>query len=332
LPGVRQAALVTLLPYSNTIETRRIAPAEAPLSSDPKAPPPGADGVFSAITPDFFDATGMHVLQGRTFTAVEAENRTAPPVAIIDSQMARELFPNGNALGRRVRYTTPPTDGTPAEMEIVGIVSAHRQQPRVGEADSRLYVPLAHSSGLSVFVVARCAVDQRPFVAAIMSALRKDLRAFDPDLPVLRLIPYADLVDSNFNLWGIRLGAVMFGAFGGIALLLAVVGVYGVKSYAVARRTHEIGIRMALGAMPANVFALIMKQGARQTAFAVLTGVVLSLLVGKALAGMLFNVSPADPLVLGAAVTLLSATALLACYLPARRATKISPMMALRSE
>jgi putative ABC transport system permease protein len=114
--------------------------------------------------------------------------------------------------------------------------------------------------------------------------------------------------------------------------LLAVVGVYGVKSYAVARRTHEIGIRMALGAMPADVFALIMKQGAQQTAFAVLTGVVLSLLVGKALAGMLFNVSPADPLVLGTAITLLSATALLACYLPARRATRISPTQALRSE
>jgi predicted permease len=332
LPGVRQAALVTLLPYSNTIETRRIAPAETPLASDPKAPQPGADGVFSAITPDFFDAAGVRLLQGRTFTVVEAENRMAPPVAIIDSRMARELFPNGNALGRRVRYTTPPTDGTPAEMEIVGIVSAHRQQPRVGEADSRLYVPLAHSSSQSTFVVARCAVDQRQFVTATMGALRKDLRAFDPDLPVLRLIPYADLVDGNFNLWGIRLGAVMFGAFGGIALLLAVVGVYGVKSYAVARRTREIGIRMALGAMPADVFALIMKQGARQTAFAVLIGVVLSLLVGKALSGMLFDVSPADPLVLGTAITLLSATALLACYLPARRATRISPTEALRSE
>jgi predicted permease len=332
LPGVRQAALATLLPYSNTLETRRIAPAETPLSSDPKAPQPGADGVFSAITPDFFEATGVRLLQGRTFTAVEAENRAAPPVAIIDSRMAKELFPNGNALGRRVRYTTPPTDGTPAEMEIVGIVSAHRQEPRIGEADPRLYVPLAHSSSQSTFVVARCAVDQRAFVAATMSTLRKDLRAFDPDLPVLRLIPYADLVDSNFNLWGIRLGALMFGAFGGIALLLAVVGVYGVKSYAVARRTREIGIRMALGALPMDVFSLIMKQGARQTAFAVLAGVVLSLLLGKALAGMLFNVSPADPLVLGTAITVLAGSALLACYLPARRATKISPTQALRTE
>ena len=124
----------------------------------------------------------------------------------------------------------------------------------------------------------------------------------------------------------------MFGTFGGIALLLAVVGVYGVKAYTVARRTREIGIRMALGAMPRDVFALVMTQGARQTAVAVATGTVLSLLVGKALSGMLFNVSPTDPLVLGSAMAILAASALLACYLPARRATQVNPTDALRAE
>jgi ABC-type antimicrobial peptide transport system permease subunit len=130
----------------------------------------------------------------------------------------------------------------------------------------------------------------------------------------------------------VRVGAVMFGAFGGIALLLAVVGVYGVKAYAVARRTREIGIRMALGAMPGDVFALIIKQGALQTALAVLLGIGLSLLIGKILASALFGVSAADPLVLGASIALLAASALLACYLPARRATKVNPTEALRAE
>jgi ABC-type antimicrobial peptide transport system permease subunit len=125
---------------------------------------------------------------------------------------------------------------------------------------------------------------------------------------------------------------LLFATFGGIALLLAVVGVYGVKAYAVARRTREIGIRMALGAVPGDVFSLIMKQGVLQTAVAVVGGIVLSLLAGKALANMLFKVSPADPLVLGAAIAILAAATLLACWLPARRATKVNPTVALRAE
>jgi putative ABC transport system permease protein len=115
-------------------------------------------------------------------------------------------------------------------------------------------------------------------------------------------------------------------------LLLAIVGVYGVKAYAVARRGREIGIRMALGAMPADVFRLVMLQGALQTAVAVAAGTALALLVGKALSSMLFNVSPADPLVMGAAVLVLAGAALLACYLPALRATRVNPTEALRSE
>ena len=158
------------------------------------------------------------------------------------------------------------------------------------------------------------------------------MRRIDPDLPLLGLTPFADVIDGNIGLWVVKLGAVTFGAFGGIALLLAIVGVYGVKAYTVAHRSREIGIRMALGAMPADIFRLIMKQGVLQTAAAVGGGIALSLLAGKALASMLFNVSPADPLVLGAAVIVLAAASLLACYLPARRATRVNPLEALRTE
>jgi ABC-type antimicrobial peptide transport system permease subunit len=178
----------------------------------------------------------------------------------------------------------------------------------------------------------RFANEDRRSVAAATVGLRQTLRAIDPDLPVLRLTPFTHLVEGNLDLWMVRVGAVMFGAFGCIALLLAVVGVYGVKAYAVARRTREIGIRMALGAMPGDVFALIIKQGALQTAFAVLMGTGLSLLVGKILASALFGVSVADPLVLSASIAILAASALLACYLPARRATKVNPTDALRAE
>jgi ABC-type antimicrobial peptide transport system permease subunit len=169
-------------------------------------------------------------------------------------------------------------------------------------------------------------------VSASINPLRRELRTLDPDLPVLKITPYADIVEGNLSLRVLNIGGLMFGAFGAIALALAVVGVYGVKAYAVARRTREIGIRMALGAMPGDIFSLLMKQGVQQTVFAVLAGIVMSLLVGKALSGMLFNVSPRDPLVLGVAIIVLTASALLACYLPARRATKVNPTEALRSE
>jgi ABC-type antimicrobial peptide transport system permease subunit len=143
---------------------------------------------------------------------------------------------------------------------------------------------------------------------------------------------FVDLVERSPNLWIVKLGATLFGAFGAIALILAVVGVYGVKAYAVACRTREIGIRMALGAHRRDVFALIMRQGAMQTALAVAIGLVLSLGAGRVLAKILYQVSPADPLALVSASLMLAAAALLACFLPARRATRVNPMTALRTE
>ena len=137
---------------------------------------------------------------------------------------------------------------------------------------------------------------------------------------------------KSVGLWIVRLGAILFGIFGGIALLLAVVGVYGVKAYAVACRTREIGIRMALGAHRRDVFALIMRQGAMQTALAVVVGLLLSLGAGRVLSQILYEVSPNDPFALIASSVMLAAAALLACFLPARRATRVNPITALRTE
>jgi putative ABC transport system permease protein len=169
-------------------------------------------------------------------------------------------------------------------------------------------------------------------VQGALLGLRTELRQADADLPVLQQLPFTLLLDKSVSLWLVRLGAVMFGVFGGIALLLAVVGVYGVKAYAVERRTREIGIRLALGADRRDVFSLIAMQGLLQTAVSVGLGLALSLLVGQVLSSMLFAVSPADPISLGVAAVLLSAAALFACYLPARRATRVSPLTALRTE
>jgi putative ABC transport system permease protein len=158
------------------------------------------------------------------------------------------------------------------------------------------------------------------------------LRDVDPALPILSIAPFSDLLEKSFGLWVVRLGAALFSVFGGIALLLAVVGVYGVKAYAIACRTREIGIRMALGAHRLDVFALTMRQGALQTALAVVVGLLLSLAAGRVLAQILYEVSPSDPFALVAASVTLASAALLACFLPARRAARINPVEAMRAE
>jgi predicted permease len=334
LPGVRAAAMGTMLPYGNFTNARRIMPASeaAAVKTDPNAPDPGANGLYTAITPGYFDAIGVRLLRGRDFTQAEAENKETPRVAIIDEKMAAKLFPNGDAIGQRIRYTQAPSDGSPAEMEVVGIVNWHRHEVSNEGPQRRLFVPLAHGYNGNVYFHVRLSSPNRKTVAAMIPTVRQALRELDPALPILKMTPFVDLMEKSVSLWIVRLGAVLFGVFGGIALLLAVVGVYGVKSYAVARRTREIGIRMALGAHPRDVFSLIMKQGALQTGFALGIGLFLSLAAGRVLAQILYQVSPADPTALIASSVLLSAAALLACYLPARRATKVSPMTALRTE
>ena len=162
--------------------------------------------------------------------------------------------------------------------------------------------------------------------------MRSALRDIDPDLPLIAIAPWVDLTEQCVGLWIVRLGATLFGAFGGIALLLAVVGVYGVKAYAVACRTREIGIRMALGAHRKDVFALIMRQGVLQTALAVSVGILISLGAGRVLSQILYGVSPSDPFALIISTLMLAGAALLACFLPARRATYVNPIIALRTE
>jgi ABC-type antimicrobial peptide transport system permease subunit len=156
-------------------------------------------------------------------------------------------------------------------------------------------VPLGQRYNADVYLHVRLASTDRRAVLNAIPILRQTLRSVDPDLPILKIVPFTDLIEKNVGLWIVRLGAVLFGVFGGIALLLAVVGVYGVKAYTVARRTREIGIRMALGARRQDVFALIMKQGALQTGFAVVVGLLLALGAGRVLSQILYNVSPADP-------------------------------------
>lgn len=332
LPGVTAAAIGTMLPYADFTTTRRIIRMKDAMPTDPKATDPSANALFTAITPGYFDALGVKLLRGRDFSQTESENKDARRVAIIDEEMAKKLFPKEEAIGQHIRYTNPPKDGAPNDLEIVGVVSKHLHSVAGDTVVARLFVPLAQGYSGQTYLHVRLNVQNRQAVVAMIPTLRQTLREIDSDLPIMQMTPFIDLMEKSPNLWIIKLGALLFGAFGVIALFLAVVGVYGVKAYAVGCRTREIGIRMALGAHRRDVFALIMRQGALQTALAVAVGLALSFVAGRVLSQILYGVSPTDPFVLVASTVLLSLAALLACFLPARRATHVDPITALRTE
>jgi putative ABC transport system permease protein len=342
LPGVKAVGVGTMLPYGNFTNSRRIMSTRSTLSNDPKVPDPGASALWTATTPGYFEAIGVKILRGRDFTQAECENKDGRQVGIIDEEMAKKLFPSEDAIGQHVRYTVPPKDGSPNDIEIVGIVNTHRHDVNNETPLVRLFVPFAQGYTGNVFLHVRLATpatagpsrggQDRQSVAGMIPTVRSMLRGIDPDLPIIQMSPYVDLLDRCVGLWIVKLGATLFGAFGLIALLLAVVGVYGVKAYAVACRTREIGIRMALGAHRKDVFALIMRQGALQTGLAVFVGLLLSLAAGRILAQILYQVSPSDPFALLTSSVMLTMAALLACFIPARRATYVNPITALRTE
>jgi putative ABC transport system permease protein len=332
LPGVTASAIGTMLPYADFTSARRVLRTKDAMPNDPKAPDPSVNSLFTAITPGYCDALGIKLLRGRDFTQNECEDKDSRRVAMIDEEMAKKLFSNEDPIGQHIRYTNPPKDGSPNDIEVVGVVSRHRHSVANDSLICRLFVPLAQGYSGQTYLHVRLNTQDRHAVVAFIPTLRQTLREIDPDLPLLQITAFVDLMERSPNLWIVKMGAIFFGAFGAIALALAVVGVYGVKAYAVACRTREIGIRMALGAHRRDVFALIMRQGAMQTALAVSAGLLLSLGAGRILAKILYEVSPTDPLALITATLMLASAALLACFVPASRATRVNPLTALRTE
>jgi len=334
LPGVESAALTSLLPYNSSITTTRLLPAGAALRpNESHSAVPGAVGIYSSVTSGYFESIGVRIVRGRDFTESETNMLGAGRVCIVDEGMAGKLFPGEDALGRRVRYAERTAKGVSADMEIVGIVNRHchgledRGKPAPG-----VYVPLVQEFNPMLFLTVRSAKQDRPALLQAIGSYRRELHELDPALPILEMVTFPAFMEKNFTLRMMELGAMIFGIFGGIALLLASVGVYGVKAYAVERRTREIGIRIALGANRSDVFSLVMKQGAQQTLVALALGVGLSVLAGHALAAIFFQVKPYDPLALGLSAAILTGATMLACFVPARRATKVSPLTALRAE
>jgi hypothetical protein len=271
----------------------------------------------------------MPMLRGREFTDAEDEPGAGPRIAIADRRLADRLFGAADPVGRQIRMSSHETE-SPDTYTIVGVAPDVRQHLFEDGPMPHIYVPMRMRANtiMNLHVRLGAGVPEAPMLASI----RRELQALDPQLPVLSAETMAIHRDTSLEVWAVRVAATMFSTFGALALLLAAIGVYGLKAYDVARRTREIGIRMALGATSGDVEWMVVREGLRTTVIGVSIGLLLAAGVGKLVSGLLYRVSPFDPATLTIAAAVLSAAALAACYAPARRATRIVPLDALRSE
>ncbi len=333
VPGVESVSMGATIPFGVVSLGRDVQRAgEAP------APPDAAQGTvtvgarYNSIGMDYFRTLGIRVLRGREFNAGEAVTGSAPPAAIVDEVLAKKLWPGQEPLGRQIQFKESAPGKKPRVMEVVGIVKAIRENFSEDSPSPHVYLPFGQGYQSNAHLHLRVSARGRVAEAALMQAVRREVRAVDDRLPVLVLRTLKAHLDASIELWIMRTGAQMFSAFGAVALLLAVIGLYGVKAYMVARRTREIGIRMALGATTGETMRMILKEGLILTMAGVFVGLALALGIGRLLSSMLYEVSGADPVVFAAAPLILSAVSMLACYIPARRASRVDPMVALRYE
>ncbi len=318
LPGVNSAAAVTPLPLgadrlriSFQIDGRPVAAADEPAAE------------FRAVSPGYFHTMGIPLLQGRNFT--ERDDSKAPGVIIINQELARQYFPNENPVGKRMQAEFSIT-GKPQMREIVGVVGNVKSRSLKQEVDPEYYVPLSQGLISTPSIVVKTAAD--PWTIA--GAVRKQIAAMDSELAVFDVKSMDDYVAASLG--QPRFNTLLLGLFASMALLLTAVGLYGVMAYSVAQRTHEIGIRMALGAGRDDVMRMVLRSGLRLTAIGLIIGVLGAAALGRVLASLLYQVKPQDPLTFIAVCGVLVAVGLAATYVPARRAMAVDPMVALRYE
>jgi putative ABC transport system permease protein len=320
LPGVESASAANALPLG-------VMGFGAPVEIEGRPTPPDEGPTFvtnQLVGLDYLRTMGTRLVRGRDFTAWDTVR--APRVAIINERMARSFFPNEDPLGKRLRVLAPRIGEPSAPFcEIVGV--AQDMTFQLGENPGpAVYRPLAQQSSQWLTLVVHTKGDPKAQIAAVRSAVQ----AIDENLPAQELKTLEEIVALQF--WPARMLAGLLAALGSVGLLLASVGVYGVMSYAVAQRTREIGVRMALGAQSRDVLKLVVGQGLGLAFAGAAIGLALSAVATRSLASLLYGVSATDPATFACVALFLIGVALLACYLPARRATKVDPLAALRRD
>ena len=320
VPGVRSAALVMNLPLSGSNMNRGFQVEGRP---EPK-PDENITVDYQVISPGYFSTMQVPLVRGRAFT--DADNEGAPRVAIVNDVMARKYFPGEDAIGKRIAFGDAEKEDS--WRTIVGIAGDVRHESIDEPPFPGAYTPYRQDreSWSRMGLVLRAEAD----AGLLASVLRKEVMAVDPDQPVSNIQTMEQLMAASIT--RPRFVMLLLGLLSLIALVLAAVGIYGLMSYSIVERTHEIGIRMALGAQEADVLRMVVGQGLKLIAVGLFIGVAGAFLLTRLMSSLLYGVSAVDPLTFGAVSLLLTLVALLACYVPARRATRVDPMVALRYE
>ncbi|HJN43162.1 MAG: ABC transporter permease [Vicinamibacterales bacterium] len=298
----------------------------------------GADGaerrsaLYTIVGRDYFRSLGLSMLRGREFTAAEAMADTPPAVAIVDETLAQALWPNSDPLGQQIRFREGATGQLSDLLLVVGLAPGRRNEIFDQQPTPHVYVPFGWQYRGNMNIHVRLAAGGRGAAQSMLQTVRREVRAFDERLPVLSLKTLEDFRADSPSIWAVQAGASVFTTFGALALFLAVIGLYGVKAYVVSRRTREIGIRMALGAGRGDVLWLVLREGLVLALAGLCVGLLLSIGTARLLDSLLYEVSTFDPVVFILSPLLHAGSALLASYLPARRATRVLPMVALRHE
>jgi predicted permease len=317
IPGVEAAGLTNFLPLSGWSGGLRFEiEGEAPrlTSEQPVAS-------FHVASDDYFRSMGIPIVRGRAFTARDTPD--APPVVIVDEALARRFFAGQDPVGRRLMLTSS-AGRTP--VEIVGLAGDVRAHGLEEPVEGGIYLPIRQQPTPLLGITLRTNLDPR----SLAGPMRAAVWAVDPEQPVTYVMPMADLVSESLTFR--RAGMLLAAGFGALALLLAAMGIYGVLSYAVSRRTRELGVRMALGATPTGIARLVVREGVVTTAVGVALGLAAAAALTRFLESLLFEVRPGDPLTYTAVAGVLLLTALAATWLPARRATRVDPLVAIRAE
>jgi predicted permease len=318
VPGVRAAALTQSLPIDGSRWNSVFVVADKPVP--PRAELPSA--AFTPVSAGFFRAMGIRLLKGRAFTEADADGK--PTVTVVNETMARRFWPGEDPIGKRLKQGWPE-DQTPWR-EVVGVVADVKTNGVDRQTPLQAYLPLAQRPANSVALVVRASGNP----LSLATAAERAVHEVDKDLPVSDARSMDQLMSGAIARQRLTLALLL--GFGLLALVLAAVGIYGVISYSVSLRTHEFGVRMALGARAGDVVRLVIGQGLRLTLAGVALGLLCAFGLTRWMESLLFGVRATDPLTFAVITVLLTAIALLACYLPARRAARVDPMVALRYE
>ena len=319
LPGIEAAGLGTGIPLTDDHSRADITLEGMTLPRPGSFPHPDVH----IVSPGYVSALGIQLLRGRAFT--DGDKEGAPLVAMINARLARQYFGGQDPVGRRFMFGHPSTD-TARWVSIIGVTADTKLYGLANPSRLEVYIPFRQSVTGSMMLVLRSAVDP----AVLTPEVRRVIGSLDKDQPVFDIATMRQLIRNSVSTR--RITFIVLGCFSALALVLAAIGVYGVISWSVAQRTHEIAIRIALGAQPGSVLRMVLAQGAKIAATGALIGVPASLALTRLMKSLLFSVSSADPLTFAAVIVALALIALLACWIPARRTLRVDPVTVLRCE